>query len=472
MLRSILLLAAATCLAAADRPELLKRMDARAAHYGDISRQIWELAEVGYKETKSSALLKAELRNAGFIIEDRIAGIPTAFVASWGEGKPEIGILGEYDALPGLSQQDVPQKQPRVEGAPGHGCGHNLLGAGSAFAAIEVKQYMQEHKIRGTLRFYGTPAEEGGSGKVFMARAGVFNGADAILAWHPGDSNRASLATNLATITARFRFRGMAAHAALAPEQGRSALDGLLLMSHAVEMLREHVPQSTRMHYMVSNGGASPNIVPDLAEGIFQARYPDMPTLDGIWERLIKCAEGAAIATETKMEMEVQSSTYNILPNDTLAALYDKNLRVIGGVKYTPEEKSFAESLRKTISLANALPMGSEGSIQPIAREIFYGSTDVGDVSWSVPTSELSAATLAPGVPLHSWQSTACTGMSIGRKGMVVAAKTLALTALDLLEDPKLTEAAKADFEKRHAGHAYRSRIPATQTAPLNYRDK
>jgi aminobenzoyl-glutamate utilization protein B len=472
MLRSTLLIVAASVASAADRPELLKKMDARAEYYGNISRKIWELAEVGYKETKSSALLKDELRKAGFRVEEGIAGIPTAFIASWGEGKPGIGILAEYDALPGLSQQDVPQKQPRVEGAPGHGCGHNLLGSGSVFAAIEVRQYMQEHKLRGTLRLYGTPAEEGGSGKVFMARAGVFNGSDVALAWHPGDSNRANVSTNLATLTAKFRFRGTAAHAALAPEQGRSALDALLLMSHAVEMLREHVPQSTRMHYTINNGGASPNIVPDLAEGTFQARYPDMPTLDGIWQRIIKCAQAGALATETKLEMEIVSGSYNMLPNDTLAALYDKNLRVIGGVKYTPAETAFAESIRKTLSLAEALPMGSQESILPIASGVFYGSTDVGDVSWSIPTSELNVATLAPGVPLHSWQSTACTGMSIGRKGMMVAAKTLALTALDLLEDPKLIAAAKADFERRRAGNVYRSPIPAGQAPPLHYRDK
>ncbi len=470
-MRWSILLVAVTAMAA-ERPDLLRRMDSQADHYGKLSRQIWEIAEVGYKETKSSALLKDELRKAGFAIEENIAGIPTAFVATWGEGKPAIGILGEFDALPGLSQQDVPEKKVRVEGDPGHGCGHNLLGTASAFAAIEVKRYMQEHKLRGTVRFYGTPAEEGGSGKVFMARAGVFNRSDVALAWHPGDSNQANISTNLATMTATFRFRGSAAHAALAPEQGRSALDALLLMSHAIEMLREHVPQSTRMHYMITNGGASPNIVPAFAEGKFQARFPDMPTLNGIWQRVIKCAEAGALATETKMEMSIESGTYNILPNDTLAKLYDKNLRVVGGVKYTAEETAFAETIRKTLSLTEALPMGSQESVQPIATGVFYGSTDVGDVSWSIPTSELNVATLAPGVRLHSWQSTACTGSTIGRKGMMVAAKTLALSALDLLEDPKLIEAAKADFDRRRAGNTYRSPIPEGNGPPLHYRDK
>ena len=457
---------------AADHTSLIDGMSANAAPYNQLSRQIWEFAELGYKETKSSALLSETLRAAGFRIEDNIGGIPTAFSATWGEGKPAIGILGEYDALPGLSQMDVPHKQPRAEGAPGHGCGHNLLGTASAFAAIEVKRYMQANKLRGTLRFLGTPAEEGGSGKVFMARAGAFDSLDAVLAWHPGDSSHANLATNLANITAKFRFRGEAAHAALAPEQGRSALDGLILMSHAVEMLREHVPRETRMHYIFTNGGASPNIVPDFAEGFFYARYPGMPALDGIWKRIVKCGEGAAIATETRMEIEVVSSSYNVLPNDTLAALYEKNLRLVGGVKYTAEEQAFAETLRGTLTASDALPPGSQERIQPTARETSYGSTDLGDVSWIVPAAELSVATLVPGTPLHSWQSTACNGMSIGRKGMLVAAKTLALSALDLFEDANLIPAARADFERRRAGNPYRSRIPADQKPPFNYRDK
>jgi aminobenzoyl-glutamate utilization protein B len=472
MLRLTLLLLIASLASAADRSSLLETMSANGAPYNQLSRQIWEFAETGYKETKSSAVLKETLRAAGFRIEENIGGIPTAFSATWGEGKPAIGILGEYDALPGLSQQDIPTKQPRVEGAPGHGCGHNLLGTASTFAAIEVKRYMEANKLRGTLRFFGTPAEEGGSGKVFMARAGAFDGLDAVLAWHPGDSNHANLATNLANVTAKFRFHGKAAHAALAPEQGRSALDGLILMSHAVEMLREHVPQETRLHYIFTNGGAAPNIVPDFAEGFFYARYPGMPTLDGIWNRVVKCAEGAAIATETRMEIEVVSSAYNVLPNDTLAALFEKNLRIVGGVKYTSEEQTFAQTLRKTLSAPEALPLGSQEQIQPIARETSYGSTDLGDVSWIVPASELSVATLVPGTPLHSWQSTACNGMSIGRKGMLVAAKTLAISALDLFEDPKLLESAHADFERRRAGNPYQSRIPANQKPPFNYRDK
>jgi aminobenzoyl-glutamate utilization protein B len=470
---SLIKLPTASSLAQADeRSELLRKMDARAPHFGDLSRKVWEFAEVGYKETKSSELLKAELRAAGFQIAENVAGIPTAFIASYGQGKPVIGLLGEYDALPGLSQADVPEKKARVAGAPGHGCGHNLFGVASAFAAMTVKDYLAEKKLSGTIRYYGTPAEEGGGGKVYMARAGVFNDCDVVLAWHPGDRNSASLNSSLANISAKFRFYGQAAHAAGAPDKGRSALDGALLMAHAVDMLREHVPSTTRIHYIITQGGAAPNVVPDLAEIYVYARHPNMPTLDGIWARIIKCAEASALATETRMEMELINSVYNLLPNDALAALFDRHLRRAGGIKYSAEEQAFAEKLRQTFPTEGALPLGSQAEIQKMEEGVGSGSTDVGDVSWIVPTAEFRTATFVPGTPGHSWQSTACAGSSIGRKGMVVAAKTLALTTVDLLTDPKHIEAARASFNKRRAGYEYRSRIPAAQKPPLNYRDK
>jgi aminobenzoyl-glutamate utilization protein B len=459
--------------AANDHEELLRKMDAQAQHYGELSRKIWEFAEVGYKEKQSSDLLKAELRSNGFQLQENVADIPTAFTASYGSGKPVIGIIGEYDALPGLSQEAVSEKRARVVGAPGHGCGHNLFGVASAFAAITVKNYLAEKRLGGTVRFFGTPAEEGGSGKVFMSRAGVFNDCDVVLVWHPGDNNGASLTSSLANINAKFRFYGTASHAAGAPERGRSALDAVLLMAHAVDMLREHVPQTTRLHYIITQGGSAPNVVPDFAEIYVYARHPSMPTLDGIWQRIIKCAEAGALATETQMKFEIIGSVYNLLPNAPLAQLYDRNLRVVGGVKYTPEEREFATKLRQTFSLEGAKELGSEETIQPLrTEEGSGGSTDVGDVSWIVPTAEFRAATYVPGTPGHSWQSTACTGYSIGRKGMLIAAKTLALSALELFQNQSLIEAAKADFNKRRSGFEYRSRIPANQKAPLNYRDK
>lgn len=456
-----------------DRENILKKMDGRADYFGEMSRRIWEFAEVGYKEANSSSLLKAELRAAGFQIQENVAEIPTAFVATFGQGKPVIGILGEYDALPGLSQVAfIAEKRARVTGGPGHGCGHNLFGVASAFAAITLKEYMTEKKISGTIKFYGTPAEEGGSGKVFMARAGVFSDLDVALAWHPGDANSASLKSTLANVTAKFRFYGAAAHSAAAPDKGRSSLDAVMLMAHAVDMLREHVPQTTRLHYVVTKGGEAPNIVPDFAEIYMMARHPSMPVLDGIWSRVVKCAEAGALATETRMEMEMVSSVYNELPNEPLARAIDKNLRLVGGVKYSTEETAFAEKLRKTFSLEGALALGSQEQIQGIGDGVTSSSTDVSDVSWIVPTSEFLTATYVPGTPGHSWQAVACTGSPIGRKGLTLAAKTLTLTAIDLLSDPKLIEAAKADFNKRRAGYEYRSRIPANQKPALNYRDK
>ncbi len=454
-----------------DRAALLQKIDRRAEHFTGLSHQIWEFAELSYKETQSSQLLKSELRNVGFQIQENVAGIPTAFTASWGQGKPVIGILGEYDALPGLSQEALPEKKVRNVAA-GHGCGHNLLGVASALAVVAAKDFLAEKNLRGTVRFYGTPAEEGGAGKVYMARAGAFQDCDVVLAWHPGSQNYAGWRNSLANISAKFRFRGKASHAAIAPEQGRSSLDAVALMNHAVELLREHVPESTRMHYVITNGGAAPNVVPDFAEVYYLARHPDMTTLDGIWARILKCAEAAALATETRMEMEIVSSVHNVLPNDTLNMLLDRNLRHVGGIRYSVEEQTFAEKLRTTLSIENAPSLGSQEQIQRAEEARDSGSSDVGDVSWLIPTGHLWTATFVPGTPLHSWQATACAGMSIGSKGMLVAAKTLALTAADLFSDSGQLEGAQASFKKRRAGHEYRSRIPANQKPPLNYRDK
>ncbi len=447
--------------------QVTSKVDLHSERLGQLSRQIWELAEVGYKEEKSSALLQAELRRAGFTVETGTGGIPTAFVATYGSGKPVIGLPAEYDALPGLSQEDTPKRAPRVANAPGHGCGHNLLGAGSVLAAIALK----EQGFRGTLKVFGTPAEEGGGGKVYMIRAGAFADVDAVLAWHPGDANQASLRTTLANITAKFRFRGTAAHAAANPEQGRSALDAVMLFNHAIDLLREHVPQETRMHYIVTQGGVAPNVVPDFAEVYVYARHPSMKVLDNVWSRIEKAAAGAALATETKQEEAIQSSVYNMLPNDALAAMYDRHMRVLGGIQYGAEEKEFATKLRTTLFAEPELALGSEAQIQPIASGAGSASTDAADVSWVVPTSEVSLATFAPGIPFHSWQSTACAGMSIGRKGMVLAAKVLALTAMDLYSDPKQLAAVRAAFEKRRAGFNYESRLPKDAKPPLNYRD-
>ena len=459
-------------LALVTQDDLMQRVDARAARFGDVSRKIWEFAEVGYKERRSVDLLAAELTAAGFTVKAGVGDIPTAFTATWGQGGPLIGILGEYDALPGLSQEDVAEKKPREGLASGHGCGHNLFGAASAFAAHAVKERLAASGREGTVRFYGCPAEEGGGGKIYMVRAGAFKDCDVVLAWHPAGENRASLQSNLANITAKFRYHGRAAHAAGSPEKGRSALDAVALFTHAVDLLREHVPQATRLHYVITSGGSAPNVVPYFAEVYLYARHPEMDALDDVWARVKKCAEAGALATETRLEMELVNSAYNLLPNESLTRLFDRHLKAIGGVEYGAEEQAFAEALRKTFPPGVKADLGLEKIVGPVETGTSFGSTDVGDVSWVVPTAQFRAATFVPGTPGHSWQAVACSGSSAGRKGMVVAAKVLGLAAWELLTTPAEVEKARESFRKASEGRTYRSRLPETQKPPLTYRDK
>jgi aminobenzoyl-glutamate utilization protein B len=449
--------------------QVIRSLDAKRDAYAGVAQQIWSFAEVGFQEERSSALLQTQLRNAGFSVKNGAADLPTAFVASFGSGKPVIAIVGEFDALPGLSQKAVPTKDAVKPGDPGHGCGHHLFGTASAAAAIAVKEWLEASHKTGTIRFYGTPAEEGGAGKVYMVKAGLFDDVDAVVSWHPSDRNGVSTVSNLANITAKFRFHGASAHAAAAPDKGRSALDAVEAMDNMVNMMREHVPQETRIHYVITDGGKAPNVVPDFAEVYYYARHPDMRVLDGIWERIVSAAKGAALGTGTTMDMEIIGAVYNVLPNEYLASLQRKNLQRIGGVAYTPDERAFAESIRKTLS-EPMLPLGSESQIQPPRDEVTYASTDMGDVSWRVPTVQLSAATWVPGTPAHSWQAVAAGGMSIGAKGMMVAAKTMTLTATDLFSDPAHLIRAKEEFARRRgANFVYQSRLDRTKPA-LEYR--
>ncbi len=443
------------------KTEVLTSMGQRSAHFTALSRRIWEIAEISFEEYQSSELIASELRGAGFQIQTNIGGMPTSFIASWGAGKPVIAILGEYDALPGLRQEAIPEKRPIGMLGAGHGCGHNLLGTASAFAAITAKEFMLSHSLGGTIRFYGCPAEENGSGKVHMSRAGAFKGCDIALTWHPDDRNEPGMRTTLANEGACFRFRGTAAHAARAPEKGRSALDAVMLMGHAVDMLREHVPSEARIHYYVSSGGASANIVPEFSELRLTVRHPDAPTLDAIWKRVVKCAEAGALATETTLEIEIIGALANVLPNDTLAKLSEINMRLVGGVRYTADEREFAEKIRALLPQDGLPDLNSASQVLDVQEGVTFWSTDVGDVSWQIPTGEIRAATFVPGVVPHTWQSTACAGMSIGQKGMLVAAKTIALTALDLLQQPALVEEARKSFEKRRGGRGYLSKLPA-----------
>jgi aminobenzoyl-glutamate utilization protein B len=448
---------AAGTLAAAD--DVLGRVAAHADRFGEVSRQIWEAPELKFHEVKSAALLEQELRANGFDVKAGVAGMPTAFTASFGSGSPVIVLMGEYDALPGLSQKDVPELLPMVAGAPGHGCGHNLLGSASALAAVAIKEEMQARGLKGTLRYYGTPAEEGGGGKIYMIHAGLFRDVDAVLAWHPADANRVNLGSLLANNGGHFRFYGVASHAAAAPDRGRSALDGLMIMLNAIEFLREHVPQETRIHYVITNGGAAANVVPAFAEAEVIARHPDAQVLNGIWERIMNCARAGALASGTRMEF-VQGTNYaNVLPNDALEDVLGRAMQKAGGYEYTPAEHTFAVALQKTLGFEVKTP-GPEHLQVDKSETVSPASSDAGDVSWVVPTAQFTAATFVPGVSAHTWQAAACAGSTIGRKGMLVAARTLALAGVELLERPAEVTAAREAYTKRLAGRHWSTHVP------------
>ncbi len=448
--------------------DVLDRVAAHADQFGKISRQIWESPELGFHENKSSALLQDALKANGFEVRAGVANMPTAFVASFGSGKPVIAVMGEFDALPGMSQKESAAIDPVQAGAPGHACGHNLLGSASALAAVAIKEEMQARGLKGTIRYYGTPAEEGGGGKIYMLHAGLFKDVDAVLAWHPGDSNRVSLGSMLANNGGRFKFYGVASHAAAGPERGRSALDGAMIMLNAIEFLREHVPQETRIHYVITNGGQAANIVPAFAEVSLVARNPDAQVLAGIWDRIMDCARAGALASGTRMEFEQGTNYSNVLPNDALAEVMSRAMQKAGGYQTTPEEQKFAADLQKTLGAPVRSP-GPDKVLTDKSEGVGSASTDAGDVSWVVPTVQFTAATFAPGVGAHTWQAAACAGSSIGRKGMLVAARTLSLGAIELFEHPDEVAAARDSFQTRLAGRKWTTRIPPDGKPPLDY---
>jgi aminobenzoyl-glutamate utilization protein B len=426
---------------------------------------------VGYKETKSAALHAQTLTENGFTIDTGVADIPTAFVATYGSGKPVIGILAEYDALPGLSQQAVPEKKTIAGKDAGHACGHHLFGTASVAAGIEIKKLIEQKKLTGTVKVFGTPAEEGGSGKVYMVRAGLFKDVDIVIHWHPGSENKVTMTSALANSSAKFRFHGTSAHASASPEKGRSSLDAVEAMNYMVNMMREHMPQEARIHYVITNGGRAPNVIPDFAEVYYYVRHPDKKIVKELFDRVIKAANGAATGTETKMEFEIIGGTHDLLLNKTLAGLMQNNLEQVGGVSYTTEEIEFGKKIQS--SLGFAVPaIESASKITPLKTQpdAGGGSTDVGDVSYAVPTVGLYAATWIPGTPAHSWQAVACGGTEIGIKGMMVAAKTMALTAIDLYTDQKTIGAAAAEFKTSKGDYEYKALLGDRKPA-LNYRD-
>ncbi|REG81223.1 amidohydrolase [Algoriphagus antarcticus] len=454
----------------AQEEKILQELDQKADFYGAIAKEIWSNPELGYLENKSSALLQKTLADAGFSIKAGVADIPTAFVAEFGSGKPVIAILAEFDALPGVSQKAVPFKDPVIEGGPGHACGHHLFGAASVAAGISTKEWLESSGTQGTIRVYGTPAEEGGAGKVYMTRAGLLDDVDAVLHWHPSSQNDASASSSLANKSAKFRFYGEASHAAMSPERGRSALDGVESMNYMVNMMREHVPQETRIHYVITSGGEAPNVVPAFAEVFYYVRNPDVANVKSIFERVVKAAEGAALGTNTEMKYEVIHGLYNLLPNETLGRIMYKNLEKIGGVDYNAEERKFAEEIMKTYSI-NASPEDA-AKIDPfeVIEKGTGGSTDVGDVSWLVPTAGMNAATWVPGTSAHTWQAVAAGGTSIGQKGMMVAAKTLTLTAMDIFKDPSVTGKALQELNRRRGKDFKYEALTGDREPPLDYR--
>ncbi|PQA85534.1 amidohydrolase [Hyphococcus luteus] len=454
----------------ADDSAVLADIDARYDDTAAVARQLWEWAEVGYKEEKSSALLQSKLDAAGFDIRKGVAGIPTAFIAEYGKGGPVIAILGEFDALPGINQDDVPTREPIEGKAAGQACGHNLFGAGSLTAVLAIRDWLEETGTPGRIRFYGTPAEEGGSGKVYMVRAGLFDDVDIALHWHADDENSAAARTSLANRSAKFRFHGQSAHAAGAPHRARSALDGVEAFNMMVNLMREHVPQDARIHYVITQGGLAPNVVPDFAEVFYYVRHPEAEGVEKIWTRVEDAARGAALGTGTEVEWEVIHGNNPLLINETLATMMDEKLREVGGVTYTPAERKFATKIRESFD-GDVPSLESAEEIKPYSRSLGYGSTDVGDVSYAAPTVGLRTATWAPGTSAHSWQAVAASGMSIGYKGAQVAAKTLTLAAIELYTNPDLRDAARAEFEEARGEDYEYSSLLGDREPPLDYRD-
>lgn len=446
--------------------------------YKSITNEIWNNPELSLKEYKATELYCKVLREHGFTVTEKLSGIDTAFCGSFGSGKPVIGILGEFDALSGLSQESgVTEKKPLVHDGSGHGCGHNLLGVGSLAAAFAVKEYLQQSGHEGTVVFFGCPGEEGGSGKAYMARDGLWTKLDAALSWHPASENEIHTGTNNSSIQVLYKFKGIPAHAAGCPELGRSALDAVELMNVGVQFLREHMTSDCRIHYAITNaGGVSPNVVQSEADVLYMVRANKVRQSIELQKRVDKIAEGAALMTETSFERVFIDGTAELLPNYTIEKLLYDNFTEIGVPQYTPEELDFAQKLKATYpaeteapgigatfddDIAEQVQALTENMTKPIndflmplysCLGFIPGSTDVGDVSWQTPTSQINVVTWPAGMPAHTWQTVACGKTSIAYKGMLCAGKVLAATAIDLFEDEELLNKAKAEFAKRSKG--------------------
>lgn len=468
--------------------DISKWIEDNRSMFVELSNEIWGYAELGYKEFNSSKTLEDALEEAGFKLERAVAGIPTAFTASYGNAEsPVIGILGEFDALPGLSQDCVPYRKPLESGAPGHGCGHNMLGVAGVASVMAVKQAIDSGEVKGKVVYFGCPAEEGGAGKAFMAKAGIFDGVDLCLTWHPDTFNGTLYANFLANYRVYFRFKGKSAHAAADPFNGRSALDAIELMNVGVNFLREHMIPDARVHYVITKGGIAPNVVPDYAESLYSVRAPRTDQLDALFERVKNIAKGAALMTETELEIDVISGMSNMLPNETINQVLQSKLQEIGAPKFNEEEHAFAQELSKSIppeSLETSAPVYGldsnkvaelkkivlfEDILPPFKSEVILpGSTDVGDVSWVAPTGQIFTTCWALGTPGHSWQIVAQGKMGIGQRGMLYAGKVMAASALEFMQDDKLRKQAVNEFKEKRAAAHYISPIPEGAKPPLN----
>jgi len=454
----------------------------------DVSDQIWEFAELGLEEFKSSNLLIKTLDEAGFSVKSNVADMPTAFYAEYGKGKPIIGILGEYDALPGLSQKAVPFREVLTEGAPGHGCGHNLLGVGSLGAVLSVKEAIDLGEVNGTIRYYGCPAEETFNAKGYMIKEGLFNDVDIAMTWHPGNFNMLNLMSSLAINSVAFKFHGRTAHAAGDPQNGRSALDAVELMNIGANFMREHMISDARIHYVITNGGNVPNVVPDEAEVHYFVRSPERHQVEELYARLVNIAKGATLMTETTMEIDFISGMYNTMYTKVVSDVISNSMKIVGAPRFNKDDITFANELKKSLpkdslegyyrmippemkEMAKAIlsqPI-NKIIIPPLGKgKVMPGSTDVADVSWNVPLGEFGTACEIMGSPGHSWQNAATAGMSIGHKGLLTAAKILAISALDFLKNPDLIEKAKKEHENSHKDKLYISPLPEGLKPPYH----
>ena len=455
------------------KTELFQKVESQYGSMKDMAQKIWAYAETAHQEFRSSALQREYLASLGFTIKE-VPNMPTAFVAETGEGHPIIGLLGEYDALPGLSQKVQTTQAPVETDASGHGCLHNLLGTGCIGAVVALKETLEKEGLKGTVRYYGCPAEELLVGKPMMAAEGVFDDLDACLSWHPANNSAVVNFGSLAVKSIKFKFKGTAAHAAVAPHMGRSALDAVEIMNVGANYLREHVETSIRLHYCITNGGQVPNSVPDNAEVWYMVRAPRYEQVQGVVDRLVKCAEGAAHMTETSFTMELLAGCYDMVINKDLTELYQKNLEEVGPPVFDENDYAFASEIIKDLpdAVKNGVMKAFYVSADQCAGKIFMddiqkddhsskcmpGSFDHGDVSMIAPFAYLFVTALPVGAASHSWRATACAGHEMGAKAMVCGAKVMAGTVYDLLINPEIVEKAKASFLKDKGDRVY---IPA-----------